>query len=66
MFIRDSLRSYRAYSYAGLIPITELHSFGTPVGVTELILYYGVYTCSEVPLGITEITERVLVLQNLF
>ena len=27
---------------------------------------YGVYTCSEVPEGITEITERVQVLQNLF
>ena len=38
MFIRDSRRSYRAYSYAGLTLITDLHSFGTPVGVTELIL----------------------------
>ena len=49
-----------------------LLSFGTPVGVTELIiiqdlyLYYGVYTCSEIPVGITEITERILVLQSLF
>ena len=38
MFIRDSRRSYRAYSYAELILITDLCSFGTPVGVTELIL----------------------------
>ena len=38
MFIRDSRRSYRAYSYAGLILITYLFSVGTPVGVTELIL----------------------------
>ena len=32
----------------------------------NLCLYYGVYTCSEVPVGITEITEHILVLQNLF
>ena len=38
MFIRDSRRSYRAYSYVGLILITDLFSVGTPVGVTELIL----------------------------
>ena len=38
MFIQDSHRSYRAYSYAGLILITDLFLVGTPVGVTELIL----------------------------
>ena len=38
MFIRDSRRSYRAYSYAELILITDLCSFGTPVGVTELMI----------------------------
>ena len=38
MFIQDSHRNYRAYSYAGLILITDLFSVGTPVGVTELIL----------------------------
>ena len=38
MFILDSRRSYRAYSYAELILITDLCSFGTPVGVIELIL----------------------------
>ena len=38
MFIQDSRRSYRAYSYAGLILITDLFLVGTPVGVTELIL----------------------------
>ena len=32
----------------------------------NLYLYYGVYTCSEVPVGTTEITERILVLRNLF
>ena len=32
----------------------------------NLYLYYGVYTCSEVPVGITEIRERILILQNLF
>ena len=32
----------------------------------NLYLSYGVYTCSEVPVGITEITERILVLRNLF
>ena len=38
MFIQDSHRSYRAYSHAGLILITDLFLVGTPVGVTELIL----------------------------
>ena len=31
----------------------------------NLYLSYGVYTCSEVPVGITEITERILDLRNL-
>ena len=31
----------------------------------NLYLFYGVYTCSEVPKGITEITERILDLRNL-
>ena len=43
MFIRDSCRSYRAYSYAGFILITDLFSVGTPVGVTELILMQDLY-----------------------
>ena len=43
MFIRDSRRSYRAYSYVGLILITDLSSVGTPVGVTELILMQDLY-----------------------
>ena len=38
MFIQDSHRSYRTYSYTRLILITDLISVGTPVGVTELIL----------------------------
>ena len=62
MFIPDSRRSYRAYSYSELIIITCLCSFGTPVGVTELIiifrilfLYYGAYTCTKVLVGTTHI-----------
>ena len=31
----------------------------------NLYLSYGVYTCSEVPVGITEITELILDLRNL-
>ena len=31
----------------------------------NLYLFYGVYTCSEVAEGITEITERILDLRNL-
>ena len=38
MFIRDSRRSYRSYSYAELILITDLCAFRTAVGVTELML----------------------------
>ena len=38
MFIRDSRRSYKTYSFPELILITNLCLFGTPVGVTELIL----------------------------
>ena len=38
IFIRTSCRSYRVTSYAELILITDICSFGTPVGVTELIL----------------------------
>ena len=49
-----------------LLLIIGLCLFETPVGVTELILNYGVHTCSEIPVGITEITERILVLQRLF
>ena len=66
MFIRDSRRSYRTCSYPELILITNLCFLETPVGVTELILNYGVHTCSEIPVGITEITERILVLPSLF
>ena len=82
MFIRDSRRSYKAYSYLELIIITGLCSFGTPVGVTELILifrilflYYGAYTCTKVLVGATHIhytevpvgtTGLILILQNLY
>ena len=49
-----------------LILITDLCAFRTPIGVTELMLMLRSITYSEVPIGTTEITERVLVLQNLF
>ena len=70
-FIRDSHRSYRTYPYSALILIqnlylTDLCLFKTPVGVIELMLMLRSLTYSEVPVGTTEITERVLVLQNLF
>ena len=60
MFIRDSRRSYRTYSYAELILITDLCAFRTPVGVTELMLMLRSLTYSEVLVGTTEIIERVL------
>ena len=40
ILVRISRRSYRVSSYSGLILIAGLLSFGTPVGVTELILPY--------------------------
>ena len=73
MFIRDSRRSYRTYSYVELILITDLCAFRTPVGVTELMLMlrslnlfggtrryhrdYGTYTGNS---------EHILVLRNLY
>ena len=60
MFIRDSRRTYRTYSYAELILITDLCVFRTPVGVTELMLMLRSLTYSEVPVGTTEIIERIL------
>ena len=73
MFIRDSRRSYRTYSYAELILITDLGAFKTPIGVTELMLMlrslnlfggtrryhrdYGTYT---------GISDHILVLRNLY
>ena len=78
MFIRDSRKSYKAYSYTVFILITDLCSFGTPVGVTELMLiqrslYRGTYTRTGTYLYLRSlvgvyryITERILVLRNLF
>ena len=69
MFIRDSCRSYRAYSYAGLILITDLFSVGTPVGVTELILMQDLYLYGS-PCNYyktyTGISDLIRVLQNLY
>ena len=38
MFIQDSRRSYRTYTYSELILLTDLFSVETLVGVTKLIL----------------------------
>ena len=43
ILIRTSRRSYRVSSYAELILITDVCSFGTPVGVTELNLIQNLY-----------------------
>ena len=43
ILIRISRRSYRVSSYAELILITDVCSFRTPVGVTELILIQNLY-----------------------
>ena len=56
MLIHRYLNTYW-YLYLSQISRRSLHN---------LYLSYGVYTCSEVPVGITEITERILVLRNLF
>ena len=64
ILVQISRRSYIAYDYTELILITNLCSFGTPVGVIEFILvfqilsgYYGAYTC---------ISDFICVLQNLY
>ena len=55
MFIQDSRRSYRTYTY------TDLCLFRTPVGVTELILITDL--CGfRTPVGVTELR---LMLQSL-
>ena len=46
--------------------ITGLCSYGTPVRVTELILMLQSLTYSEVPVGTTEITERILVFRSTY
>ena len=73
MFIQDSRRSYRTYAYKEVLIQRYLYTYWylylsqiSHRSLQNLYLYYGVYTCSEVPVGITEITERVLVLRNLF
>ena len=43
MFTHISRRSYRVSSYAELILITDVCSFGTPVGITEFILIQNLY-----------------------
>ena len=63
MFIQDSRRSYRTYTYTELILITDLCSFGTPVTYiyTELILITDL--CSfGTPVGVTEL----ILIQNLY
>ena len=82
MFIRDSRRSYRTYSYAELILITDLCAFRTPVGVTELMLMlrslnlfggtrkyhrdYGTYIGISEHILVFRITELIHVFQILY
>ena len=61
MCIRISRRSYRTYGYNRLMFIRDSRR-----SLKNLYLYYGVYTCLEVPVGSTEITERIIVLRNLY
>ena len=46
--------------------ITGLCLYGTPVGVTELILMLRSLTYSEVPVGTTEISKRILVFRSTY
>ena len=46
--------------------ITCLCLYGTPVGVIELMLMLRSLTYSEVPVGTTEITERILVFRSTY
>ena len=55
MFIQ---RYLNMYWYLYLSPISRRSLY-------NLYLYYGVYTYSEVPVGIKELTERILDLLNL-
>ena len=73
MFIRDSRRSYRTYSYVELILITDLCAFRTPVGVTELMLmlqslnlFGGTRRYHRDYERYTGISEHILVLRNLY
>ena len=73
MFIRDSRRSYRTYSYVELILITDLCAFRTPVGVTELMLmlrslnlFGGTRRYHRDYKTYTGISEHILVLRNLY
>ena len=64
MFIRDPRRSYRTYSYPELILIIDLCSFGTPVGVTELILVFQILFLSY--RAYTYLTDLILTLRNMY
>ena len=58
--------SYSDFSYTVLSVYKYLYlSQISRRSLQNLYLYYRVYTCSEVPVGITEITERILDLWNL-
>ena len=50
------------YNYLSLYRLMLIQTYTYHI----LILYYGVYTCSEVPVSTTEITERILVLRNMY
>ena len=46
--------------------LTLFGSYTLSSRILNLYLYYRVYTCSEVPVGTTEITERILLLRNMY
>ena len=64
MFIRDSRRSSRTYSYPKLILITDLCSLGTPVGVTKFILVFRILFLSYK--AYTYLTDLILALRNMY
>ena len=59
-------RSYRSYSYAELMLITNLCLFGTPVGDTDLTLIWNLYLTDlclfRTLVGVTEL----ILIQNLY
>ena len=64
MFIQDSRRSYKSYSYAEIILITDLCSFGTPVGVTKFILVFRILFLSYI--AYAYLTDLILALRNMY
>ena len=68
ILIQISRRSYRTYAYIEVLN-TYWYLYLFQISRRSLqnsYLSYGIYICSEVLVGITEITERILVLRSLF